>query len=138
MANDWSRGHYHFSSESLAWVLLLRHRNFCKVETCEGRPRGGIFLSLDGKKWRTTIRSSPTRWPSAASSPISLLCVTPSKNCEGLSGVAFLHGNGCVMRWEVLSCERKNDTAAAGGEKKWAMNVRKFVILWAFVLNRKV
>merc|ERR1711916_354058 len=31
------------------------------------------------RNWRTPIRSNPTRWPSAASSPSSLLCATPSK-----------------------------------------------------------
>merc|ERR1712064_102576 len=32
-----------------------------------------------GKKLEDPIRSNPTRWPSAASSPSSLLCATPSK-----------------------------------------------------------
>jgi len=40
------------------------------------------------------------------------------KNCEGLSRVAFMDGNGCVMLGKVISCERKEDAAAAGGKKK--------------------
>jgi len=46
-----------------------------------------------------------------------LVCDT-FKNCEGLSRVAFLDGNGCVMLGKVVSCERKDDTAVAGGKKK--------------------
>jgi elongation factor 1-alpha len=39
------------------------------------------------------------------------------KNCEGLSRVAFLDGNGVVMLGKVVTCERKEE-AAAGGKKK--------------------
>merc|ERR1712166_941767 len=39
------------------------------------------------------------------------------KNCEGLSRVAFMDGNGVVMLGKVVSCERKKD-AAGGGKKK--------------------
>merc|ERR1712050_506666 len=39
------------------------------------------------------------------------------KNCEGLSRVAFMDGNGVVMLGKVVSCEQKQD-AAAGGKKK--------------------
>jgi len=40
------------------------------------------------------------------------------KNCEGLSRVAFMDGNGCVMLGKVISCERKEDAGGAGGKKK--------------------
>merc|ERR1711970_1467530 len=39
------------------------------------------------------------------------------KNCEGLSRVAFMDGNGVVMLGKVVSCERKEDAGAAGGKK---------------------
>ena len=39
------------------------------------------------------------------------------KNCEGLSRVAFMDGNGVVMLGKVVSCEQKKD-AAGGGKKK--------------------
>merc|ERR1712159_466302 len=39
------------------------------------------------------------------------------KNCEGLSRVAFMDGNGVVMLGKVVSCERKEDVAG-GGKKK--------------------
>jgi len=45
-----------------------------------------------------------------------LVCDT-FKNCEGLSRVAFMDGNGVVMLGKVISCERKGDDAA-GGKKK--------------------
>ena len=41
------------------------------------------------------------------------------KNCEGLSRVAFMDGNGCVMLGKVVTCERKEDVGGAGGKKKW-------------------
>merc|ERR1712199_23480 len=46
-----------------------------------------------------------------------LVCDT-FKNCEGLSRVAFMDGNGVVMLGKVISCEQKGDAAAAGGKKK--------------------
>ena len=41
------------------------------------------------------------------------------KNCEGLSRVAFMDGNGVVMLGKVVTCTPKEDKAAAGGKKKW-------------------
>merc|ERR1712228_172672 len=45
-----------------------------------------------------------------------LVCDT-FKNCEGLSRVAFMDGNGVVMLGKVVSCERKEE-GSAGGKKK--------------------
>merc|ERR1711865_225038 len=45
-----------------------------------------------------------------------LVCDT-FKNCEGLSRVAFMDGNGVVMLGKVTNCEKKEE-AAAGGKKK--------------------
>jgi len=39
------------------------------------------------------------------------------KNCEGLSRVAFMDGNGVVMLGKVVSCERKEGDDK-GGKKK--------------------
>ena len=44
-----------------------------------------------------------------------LVCDT-FKNCEGLSRVAFMDGNGVVMLGKIVSCEQKKD--GAGGKKK--------------------
>jgi len=45
-----------------------------------------------------------------------LVCDT-FKNCEGLSRVAFMDGNGVVMLGKVISCERKEE-GSGGGKKK--------------------
>merc|ERR1711866_37629 len=44
-----------------------------------------------------------------------LVCDT-FKNCEGLSRVAFMDGNGCVMLGKVVTCIQKEE-GAAGGKK---------------------
>jgi len=46
-----------------------------------------------------------------------LVCDT-FKNCEGLSRVAFMDGNGCVMLGKVVTCERREEGDKAGGKKK--------------------
>merc|ERR1711966_412400 len=40
------------------------------------------------------------------------------KNCEGLSRVAFMDGNGVVMLGKVVTCTPKEDKAGVGGKKK--------------------
>merc|ERR1712185_182722 len=40
------------------------------------------------------------------------------KNCEGLSRVAFMDGNGVVMLGKIISCEQTDVTDKAGGKKK--------------------
>merc|ERR1711865_1311150 len=40
------------------------------------------------------------------------------KNCEGLSRVAFMDGNGVVMLGKVISCEQTDVADKAGGKKK--------------------
>merc|ERR1711865_206482 len=40
------------------------------------------------------------------------------KNCEGLSRIAFMDGNGCVMLGKVTNCEKKEDAGGVGGKKK--------------------
>ena len=46
-----------------------------------------------------------------------LVCDT-FKNCEGLSRVAFMDGNGVVMLGKVITCEQKKADDKAGGKKK--------------------
>merc|ERR1711957_247809 len=45
-----------------------------------------------------------------------LVCDT-FKNCEGLSRVAFMDGNGCVMLGKVVSRELKEEGDKAGGRR---------------------
>merc|ERR1712093_780459 len=40
------------------------------------------------------------------------------ENCEGLSRVAFMDGNGVVMLGEVVACEKKDESESKGGKKK--------------------
>jgi elongation factor 1-alpha len=40
------------------------------------------------------------------------------KNCEGLSRVAFMDGNGVVMLGKVISCEQTDHNDKSGGKKK--------------------
>ena len=40
------------------------------------------------------------------------------KNCEGLSRVAFMDGNGVVMLGKVIACEQTAADDKAGGKKK--------------------
>merc|ERR1712166_1482771 len=46
-----------------------------------------------------------------------LVCDT-FKNCEGLSRIAFMDGNGVVMLGKVISCEQTDVADKAGGKKK--------------------
>jgi elongation factor 1-alpha len=46
-----------------------------------------------------------------------LVCDT-FKNCEGLSRIAFMDGNGCVMLGKVVSCERKVEAVKGEAKKK--------------------
>merc|ERR1712193_140883 len=46
-----------------------------------------------------------------------LVCDT-FKNCEGLSRVAFMDGNGVVMLGKVTACEKKDEAEKGGGKKK--------------------
>ena len=54
-----------------------------------------------------------------------LVCDT-FKNCEGLSRVAFMDGNGVVMLGKVVSCERKGEGDEKGGKKKWSEDLPDF------------
>merc|ERR1712147_43522 len=40
------------------------------------------------------------------------------KNCEGLSRVAFMDGNGVVMLGKVITCEQTDVNDKSGGKKK--------------------
>ena len=53
-------------------------------------------------------------------------CVQHIQNCECLSRVTFLNGNGFVMIDIVESCETQNATVVAGSKEESTMNVRDF------------
>merc|ERR1711972_358385 len=62
-----------------------------------------------------------------------LVCDT-FKNCEGLSRVAFMDGNGVVMLGKVVSCERKEDRqqqVARRSEDLSNATTGSVAVLWA-------
>merc|ERR1712107_68872 len=56
-----------------------------------------------------------------------LVCDT-FKNCEGLSRVAFMDGNGVVMLGKVTSCERKEEGSAGGKKKQVEMQRIRIIV----------
>jgi len=69
-----------------------------------------------GKKMEDPHSLKSNEMAECAFQPQQPLVCDSFKNCEGLSRVAFMDGNGVVMLG-VVSCEQKQDTAA-GGKKK--------------------
>ena len=63
------------------------------------------------------VRTPPSQGPHPKAPQQPLVCDT-FKNCEGLSRVAFMDGNGVVMLGKVISCEQKAVEAEKGGGKK--------------------
>merc|ERR1711887_99728 len=70
-----------------------------------------------GKKMEDPHSLKSNEMAECAFQPQQPLVCDSFKNCEGLSRVAFMDGNGVVMLGKVVSCEQKQD-AAAGGKKK--------------------
>merc|ERR1711865_1121539 len=71
---------------------------------------------------RSACRISKITWKSNEMAecyfqPQQPLVCDSFKNCEGLSRVAFMDGNGVVMLGKVVNCERKEEVAG-GGKKK--------------------
>mmetsp|Transcript_73708 Transcript_73708/g.208756 ORF Transcript_73708/g.208756 Transcript_73708/m.208756 type:complete len:255 (+) Transcript_73708:5221-5985(+) len=78
---------------------------------------GGLALRFGGKKMEEPHSLKSNEMAQCSFQPQQPLVCDTFKNCEGLSRVAFMDGNGVVMLGKVISCERKED-AAAGGKKK--------------------
>jgi len=70
-----------------------------------------------GKKMEDPHSLKSNEMAECAFQPQQPLVCDSFKNCEGLSRVAFMDGNGVVMLGKVVSCEQKQD-AAGGGKKK--------------------
>jgi len=70
-----------------------------------------------GKKMEEPHSLKSNEMAECAFQPQQPLVCDTFKNCEGLSRVAFMDGNGVVMLGKVISCERKEE-AGAGGKKK--------------------
>jgi len=70
-----------------------------------------------GKKMEEPHSLKSNEMAECAFQPQQPLVCDSFKNCEGLSRVAFMDGNGVVMLGKVISCEQKTDEKA-GGKKK--------------------
>merc|ERR1719440_310898 len=70
-----------------------------------------------GKKMEDPHSLKPNEMAECAFQPQQPLVCDTFKNCEGLSRVAFMDGNGVVMLGKIVTCEHKTE-AAAGGKKK--------------------
>merc|ERR1712048_1326184 len=71
-----------------------------------------------GKKMEEPHSLKSNEMAECAFQPQQPLVCDTFKNCEGLSRVAFMDGNGVVMLGKIISAEQKKDGEAAGGKKK--------------------
>jgi elongation factor 1-alpha len=70
-----------------------------------------------GKKLEDPHSLKPNEMAQIAMQPQQPLVCDTFKNCEGLSRVAFMDGNGVVMLGKIVSCVRKAE-GETGGKKK--------------------
>merc|ERR1712072_972619 len=71
-----------------------------------------------GKKMEDPHSLKSNEMAQCSFAPQQPLVCDSFKNCEGLSRVAFMDGNGVVMLGKVISCEQKESGDKAGGKKK--------------------
>merc|ERR1712176_46020 len=71
-----------------------------------------------GKKMEDPHSLKSNEMAEVAFQPQQPLVCDTFKNCEGLSRVAFMDGNGCVMLGKVVTCIQKDESDKAGGKKK--------------------
>merc|ERR1719352_918913 len=67
--------------------------------------------------WKMGKETGGKKMAECSFQPQQPLVCDSFKNCEGLSRVAFMDGNGVVMLGKVTTVEQKAD-AGAGGKKK--------------------
>merc|ERR1712060_722024 len=99
---------------------------FCTIPTRPSSapmrmPISGIYKIKEtgGKKMEDPHALKSNEMAQCSFQPQQPLVCDTFKNCEGLSRVAFMDGNGVVMLGKVISCERKEEAAGgAGGKKK--------------------
>merc|ERR1719240_2378029 len=71
-----------------------------------------------GKKMEEPHSLKSNEMAECSFAPQQPLVCDSFKNCEGLSRVAFMDGNGVVMLGKVISCESAKPEEKAGGKKK--------------------
>jgi len=92
--------------------------NSCFFSFTRGRLHGGIHHLLGGKKMEDPHSLKSNEMAECSFQPQQPLVADTFKNCEGLSRVAFMDGNGVVMLGKVISCEQTDVADKAGGKKK--------------------
>jgi elongation factor 1-alpha len=71
-----------------------------------------------GKKMEDPHSLKSNEMAECSFQPQQPLVADTFKNCEGLSRVAFMDGNGVVMLGKVISCEQTDPNDKSGGKKK--------------------
>merc|ERR1712144_54957 len=89
-------------------------RSACRVSAIKWK----IGKETGGKKMEEPHSLKSNEMAQCSFAPQQPLVCDTFKNCEGLSRVAFMDGNGVVMLGKVISCEQKEVADKAGGKKK--------------------
>merc|ERR1711904_415373 len=89
-------------------------RSACRITNVNWK----IGKETGGKKMEDPHSLKSNEMAEVNFAPQQPLVVDTFKNCEGLSRIAFLDGNGVVMLGKIVSCERKEEGGAGGGKKK--------------------
>jgi len=71
-----------------------------------------------GKKMEDPHSLKSNEMAEVSFQPQQPLVADTFKNCEGLSRVAFMDGNGVVMLGKVIACEQTDPNDKSGGKKK--------------------
>merc|ERR1711937_623520 len=88
-------------------------RSACRISALKWK----MGKETGGKKMEDPHSLKSNEMAQCSFQPQQPLLCDSFKNCEGLSRVAFMDGNGVVMLGKVTSCEQKAE-GAAGGKKK--------------------
>merc|ERR1712194_273312 len=89
-------------------------RDACRVSTLKWK----MGKETGGKKMEDPHSLKSNEMAQVSFQPQQPLVCDSFKNCEGLSRVAFMDGNGVVMLGKVVTCEQKDANDKAGGKKK--------------------
>merc|ERR1712059_80082 len=89
-------------------------RSACRISKLKWK----MGKETGGKKMEDPHSLKSNEMAEAQFQPQQPLVADSFKNCEGLSRVAFMDGNGVVMLGKVISCEQTQVNDKAGGKKK--------------------
>merc|ERR1712188_196634 len=89
-------------------------RSACRISALKWK----MGKETGGKKMEEPHSLKSNEMAECSFMPQQPLVADTFKNCEGLSRVAFMDGNGVVMLGKVVTCERKEEGEKAGGKKK--------------------